>query len=134
VQQGYSLQNRMNWLVRSKKISLIILLLAESQSPLPSSFFIILILAKVTKFLALTKSLTKILKVSHLKKFWNNELPQKALRSSIFLQTHIFKLWNKQEGGQKLNSSGNIREKCLQTITGMCFTECLIVIHPLMFI
>lgn len=85
VEQGYSLQNKMNWPVRSIKISSIILLLAASQSPLHSSFFIILILAELRKFLALTK----VVKVSHLKKFWNNELPQKGLRSSIFLQTHI---------------------------------------------
>lgn len=84
MEQGCSLQNRMNWPVRSIKISLIILLLAESQSPLLSSFFIILILAELRKFLALTK----VLKVSRLK-FWNNELPQKGLRSSIFLQTRI---------------------------------------------
>lgn len=65
MEQGYSLQNRMNWPVRSIKIFLIILLLAGSQSPLLSSFFIILILAELGKFLALTK----ILEVSHLKKF-----------------------------------------------------------------
>lgn len=81
VEQGYSLQNRMNWPVRSTKISLIILLLAESQSPLLSSFFIILILAELRKFFAFTK----VLKVLHLRKFLNNGLPQKGLKSSIFL-------------------------------------------------
>lgn len=64
MEHGCSLQNRMNWLGSSIKISLIILLLAESQSPLLSSFLIILVLAEHRKFLALAG----ILKVQHLKK------------------------------------------------------------------